>query len=99
MTLINDLFVYVFFFSSGTPVTTVATGSKAANVSAVADDVASAPDGIDMPVDPNEPTYCLCNQVSYGEMIGCDNSDVRLILNYLIFQIKYGKICNYVLHI
>lgn len=29
-----------------------------------------------MPVDPNEPTYCLCNQVSYGEMIGCDNPDV-----------------------
>lgn len=28
-----------------------------------------------MPVDPNEPTYCLCHQVSYGEMIGCDNSD------------------------
>ncbi|XP_009994316.1 PREDICTED: inhibitor of growth protein 2 [Chaetura pelagica] len=24
-------------------------------------------------IDPNEPTYCLCNQVSYGEMIGCDN--------------------------
>lgn len=23
--------------------------------------------------DPNEPTYCLCNQVSYGEMVGCDN--------------------------
>ena len=30
---------------------------------------------LDMPVDPNEPTYCLCAQVSYGEMIGCDNSD------------------------
>lgn len=30
---------------------------------------------LDMPVDPNEPTYCLCHQVSYGEMIGCDNSD------------------------
>nr|XP_033799029.1 inhibitor of growth protein 2 isoform X2 [Geotrypetes seraphini] len=28
---------------------------------------------IDFAVDPNEPTYCLCNQVSYGEMIGCDN--------------------------
>lgn len=28
-----------------------------------------------MAVDPNEPTYCLCGQVSYGEMIGCDNSD------------------------
>ena len=25
---------------------------------------------MDMPVDPNEPTYCLCQQVSYGEMIG-----------------------------
>ena len=33
-------------------------------------------DVLDMPVDPNEPTYCLCNQVSYGEMIGCDNLDV-----------------------
>lgn len=32
-------------------------------------------DGLDMPVDPNEPTYCLCHQVSYGEMIGCDNMD------------------------
>jgi len=30
---------------------------------------------LDMPVDPNEPTYCLCQQVSYGEMIGCDNAD------------------------
>ncbi|CAG2248616.1 inhibitor of growth protein 1-like [Mytilus galloprovincialis] len=28
---------------------------------------------IDPPIDPDEPTYCLCNQVSYGEMIGCDN--------------------------
>ncbi|CAK9302691.1 unnamed protein product [Gordionus sp. m RMFG-2023] len=30
---------------------------------------------LDMPVDPNEPTYCVCHQVSYGEMIGCDNLD------------------------
>ena len=35
------------------------------------------PIAADMPVDPNEPTYCLCHQVSYGEMIGCDNPDVR----------------------
>ncbi|XP_052796843.1 inhibitor of growth protein 1-like [Mya arenaria] len=28
---------------------------------------------IDPPIDPDEPTYCLCQQVSYGEMIGCDN--------------------------
>ncbi|XP_005100568.1 inhibitor of growth protein 3 [Aplysia californica] len=25
--------------------------------------------------DPNEPRYCLCNQVSYGDMVGCDNND------------------------
>jgi len=31
-----------------------------------------------MPVDPNEPKYCLCDQVSYGEMIGCDNPDVSI---------------------
>eukprot|EP00794_Sanderia_malayensis_P017834 gene17834-19617_t len=29
----------------------------------------------DLPIDPDEPTYCSCNQVSYGEMIGCDNDD------------------------
>jgi len=27
----------------------------------------------EMPIDPNEPTYCLCKRVSYGQMIGCDN--------------------------
>lgn len=31
---------------------------------------------LDLPVDPNEPTYCFCNQVSYGEMVACDNPDV-----------------------
>lgn len=40
---------------------------------------------LDMPVDPNEPTYCLCHQVSYGEMIGCDNLDVSLELFLLFF--------------
>lgn len=32
-------------------------------------------DVLHMPVDPNEPTYCLCHQVSYGEMTGCGNPD------------------------
>ncbi|XP_028392966.1 inhibitor of growth protein 1-like [Dendronephthya gigantea] len=32
----------------------------------------------DIPIDPNEPTYCLCNQVSYGEMIGCDNEGCEI---------------------
>mgnify|MGYP005984010385 FL=1 len=30
--------------------------------------------------DPNEPRYCLCNQVSYGDMVACDNEDVRTCL-------------------
>ncbi|CAG5077600.1 Oidioi.mRNA.OKI2018_I69.PAR.g8766.t1.cds [Oikopleura dioica] len=29
---------------------------------------------IPKPVDPNEETYCFCQQVSYGNMIGCDSS-------------------------
>ena len=24
----------------------------------------------------NEPRYCICNQVSYGDMVACDNDDV-----------------------
>ena len=24
---------------------------------------------------PNEPTYCLCQRVSFGEMVGCDDDD------------------------
>lgn len=30
-----------------------------------------------MPVDPNEPLYCYCQSVSYGDMLACDNTDVR----------------------
>lgn len=40
---------------------------------------------LDMPVDPNEPTYCLCNQVSYGEMIGCDNPDVSIFVELVMY--------------
>ena len=27
----------------------------------------------DVPIDPDEPTYCICNRISFGDMIGCDN--------------------------
>ena len=30
-------------------------------------------------VDPNEPRYCICNQISYGDMVACDNDDVSRI--------------------
>lgn len=32
-----------------------------------------APTDVDQPIDPNEPTYCICHQVSFGDMIACDN--------------------------
>lgn len=33
----------------------------------------SPPHDDEIPIDPDEPTYCLCDQISYGEMIMCDN--------------------------
>lgn len=29
-------------------------------------------------LDTNEPKYCLCNKVSYGMMIGCDNTECKI---------------------
>ncbi|KAG5560526.1 hypothetical protein RHGRI_003745 [Rhododendron griersonianum] len=49
--------------------TTAATSAAAANPTSM---------DLDLPVDPNEPTYCFCNQVSYGEMVACDNPDCKI---------------------
>ncbi|KAK3812576.1 MAG: Phd domain in Ing1-like protein, partial [Linnemannia elongata] len=32
----------------------------------------------EMPMDPNQPVYCYCQQVSYGEMVACDNKDCKI---------------------
>uniref|UniRef100_A0A0V0HET9 PHD finger protein ING n=1 Tax=Solanum chacoense TaxID=4108 RepID=A0A0V0HET9_SOLCH len=47
---------------------------------AAATATAATPSGmdLDLPVDPNEPTYCFCNQVSYGEMVACDNPNCKI---------------------
>lgn len=37
----------------------------------IQDTIAAVTEG----VDPNEPKYCYCKQVSYGEMVGCDRED------------------------
>ena len=50
------------------------TNSQSCDASA-SGGIPTAAEVLDMPVDPNEPTYCVCHQVSYGEMIGCDNVD------------------------
>ncbi|KAK9931341.1 hypothetical protein M0R45_018617 [Rubus argutus] len=53
--------------------TAIATATEAAPA-------AANPTGMDLdiPVDPNEPTYCLCNQVSYGDMVACDNPNCKI---------------------
>jgi len=38
--------------------------------------------------DPNEPRYCLCNDVSYGDMVGCDNEDVSEFVLSLSFTLR-----------
>ncbi|KAK3238098.1 hypothetical protein CYMTET_51869 [Cymbomonas tetramitiformis] len=38
---------------------------------------------LDLPIDPNEPTYCMCNRVSFGEMIACDNPECKNCLQKL----------------
>lgn len=42
--------------------------------------VEQTPDG-EWTYDPNEPRYCICNQVSYGEMVACDNAEVKTCRN------------------
>lgn len=34
----------------------------------------------DEPIDPNEPVYCYCKQVSYGDMVACDNPEVSSLV-------------------
>ncbi|KXJ10556.1 inhibitor of growth protein 3 [Exaiptasia diaphana] len=52
----------------------VSTATASAQVAA--QDAAKATEAVpDFFYDPDEPRYCLCNQVSYGEMVGCDNND------------------------
>lgn len=33
-------------------------------------------DGVLEEIDPNEPRYCMCGDVSFGTMICCENQDV-----------------------
>lgn len=67
-----DIFLCVPSICHRTRLTNVET-KEAANTSG---NVNPSGMDLDLPVDPNEPTYCFCNQVSYGEMVACDNPDV-----------------------
>ena len=54
------------------------------------------PDFSTEPIDPDEPTYCLCQQVSFGEMIGCDNDDVSQTVAYIRAVNETPVIINHV---
>ena len=71
MDVFNFHFNWILYLYSPSGITSPLTVTLATTSS-------STTDVLDMPVDPNEPTYCLCHQVSYGEMIGCDNTDVSV---------------------
>ncbi|XP_048587877.1 inhibitor of growth protein 3 [Nematostella vectensis] len=58
--------------SMSSQMATTATASAQVEAQEAAKAAAAVPDWV---YDPNEPRYCLCNQVSYGEMVGCDNND------------------------
>lgn len=51
------------------------------------DDLAGELQVDDWQPDPNEPRYCLCNQVSYREMVGCDNRDVSVMIINQIYTV------------
>lgn len=63
-------------------ISNVASSSTSASFSAAIDSgliVEQTAEG-DWSYDPNEPRYCICNQVSYGDMVACDNEAVSLQL-------------------
>ncbi|KAI8852408.1 inhibitor of growth proteins N-terminal histone-binding-domain-containing protein [Chytridium lagenaria] len=48
-------------------------GGEAAKVASTSQQKLSSSQ--DLPIDPNEPKYCVCQQVSFGEMVECDNEN------------------------
>eukprot|EP00011_Vannellida_sp_DIVA3-517-6-12_P006151 CAMPEP_0114625028 /NCGR_PEP_ID=MMETSP0168-20121206/11064_1 /TAXON_ID=95228 ORGANISM="Vannella sp., Strain DIVA3 517/6/12" /NCGR_SAMPLE_ID=MMETSP0168 /ASSEMBLY_ACC=CAM_ASM_000044 /LENGTH=240 /DNA_ID=CAMNT_0001836307 /DNA_START=22 /DNA_END=744 /DNA_ORIENTATION=+ len=51
---------------------------KSSLASPIARPIPSLSVSLDMPIDPNEPVYCFCKRVSFGEMVGCDNPECRV---------------------
>lgn len=39
----------------------------------------------ELEIDPNEPRYCICNQVSFGDMVGCDGENVSSLLFFYLY--------------
>ncbi|XP_029341588.1 inhibitor of growth protein 5-like [Acyrthosiphon pisum] len=61
--------------NDGKSLTNVAVNTSSLNTGALVGAGVKYLAKADMPIDPNEPKFCLCNQVSFGKMVGCDNPD------------------------
>ena len=62
--------------SAAAPSTLIDSGILPASSSTAAEESLADPASLESPdwtYDPNEPRYCVCNQVSYGDMVACDN--------------------------
>jgi len=70
----------VIAVTGGTNPTNVVVNTSSLNTGALVGDGVPYVAEADMPIDPNEPKFCLCNQVSFGQMIGCDNPDVSIYI-------------------
>ncbi|XP_063829493.1 inhibitor of growth protein 3 [Ostrinia nubilalis] len=57
------------------PSVTAASRSSSPVVNNLANVAIEEPMEEEWTYDPNEPRYCICNQVSYGDMVACDNQD------------------------
>lgn len=73
--------------SSGHQVNATSSSTTAAAASTAQANSVTDPDNPDWTYDPNEPRYCICNQVSYGDMVACDNSDVSIRIVSFLFKI------------
>lgn len=64
--------------------------------------VNEASEGPEWTYDPTEPRYCICNQVSYGDMVACDNTDVSFnnlnCFNYYCCKKKKKLIITLILY-
>ncbi|KAI9590122.1 inhibitor of growth protein 3 isoform X1 [Glossina fuscipes] len=58
--------------SAGTGISTALTPGSNITLNESGMVVEQTPEG-EWSYDPNEPRYCTCNQVSYGDMVACDN--------------------------
>jgi len=54
-------------------------------------------EAVDEGIDPNETLYCICRQVSFGRMVGCDNENCTVeVISFQKCNIKIQLLCLYI---